>query len=98
MKNIFFRRSEKKNDPYARGEKKVTFFAASLRQYESSKTDDIPAMDALMAWLPHNIPNQVHTEKERVCVCERKYVCVCERERVYVCVREYVSVCERERG
>jgi len=28
------------------------------RQYESSKTDDIPAMDALMAWLPQNIPKQ----------------------------------------
>jgi len=31
------------------------------RQYESSKTEEIPAMNTLMEWLPNNIPQQVGT-------------------------------------
>ena len=31
------------------------------QQYESSKTDDLPAMDHLMAWLPENMPDDSET-------------------------------------
>jgi aminoglycoside phosphotransferase (APT) family kinase protein len=31
------------------------------QQYEASKTDDLPAMDKLMAWLPKHIPNDDET-------------------------------------
>jgi hypothetical protein len=31
-----------------------------FRQYEASKTESIPAMEQLQAWLPVNIPPQVH--------------------------------------
>ncbi len=31
------------------------------RQYEASKTEDIPAMDKLIAWLPDNIPTDEET-------------------------------------
>ena len=31
------------------------------QQYESSKTDDLPAMDHLMAWLPDNMPDDSET-------------------------------------
>ncbi|HDZ58058.1 MAG TPA: phosphotransferase family protein [Pseudomonas xinjiangensis] len=30
-------------------------------QFEASRTDDMPAMDALMAWLPENCPSDDHT-------------------------------------
>ncbi len=38
------------------------------RQYEASKTEDLPAMDKLMAWLPEQIP-----ESDEVCVVHGDY-------------------------
>jgi len=38
------------------------------RQYEASKTEDLPAMDKLMAWLPEQIP-----ESDKVCVVHGDY-------------------------
>lgn len=38
------------------------------RQYEASKTEELPAMDKLMAWLPEQIP-----ESDEVCVVHGDY-------------------------
>lgn len=38
------------------------------RQYEASKTEDLPAMDKLMAWLPERIP-----ESDQTCVVHGDY-------------------------